>query len=315
MEAFQDNKALQELMQRSDFANRLNASKTSYSQMGIQLQTAPSEKCAFAECDGSGVLHYINWTKKADAIENPTKYYMKDHEIEWTEKCKCVDQSEFERKVTSSGIPGKYSKAKVHGFGIDCYKKSESQTAARIAKQMAINYVEKYKELLTFKKNGLYLYSTTKGSGKTRLASSIANGLIKLHKQSVLFLKATDISPQVRKTYKKDSESTEEDVLRAFRNVDVLIIDDLAVSTEKDFTEDLIGRILDHRMDKGAVTIITSNKTIDELKEHFPKGIIASRVKKMCYEVLMPEESVRDEEAEQENREFENLLFGKNEGA
>lgn len=280
--------------------------------MGVKLQTVPSEKCIYKECDGKGFLHYVDWTKKADAIDNPDKYYMKDHELEWYKKCKCVDQSEFERNVTSSGIPKKYSTAKVHAFGIDCYKKSDSQVAARIAKQMAVNYVEKYNEILTFKKNGLYLYSATKGSGKTRLASSIANGLIKLHKQSVLFLKATDISPQVRKTYKKDAESTEEDVLRAFRDVDVLIIDDLAVSTEKDFTEDLIGRILDHRMDKGAVTIITSNKTIDELNDHFPKGIVASRVKKMCYEVLMPEESVRDEETEQENQEFEKLLFGKN---
>lgn len=297
-------------MQKNDFANKLNDLKAEYSQMGIELQTKPNEQCPFYTCDGSGVMHYVNWTKKADAIENPTKYYMKDHEIEWTEKCKCVDQHEFEKAISSSGIPVKYSKAKVHGFGIDCYRKLESQTAAKIAKQFAINYVEKFEKVLTFKQNGLYLYSATKGSGKTRLASSIANGLIKLHEQNVLFLKATDISPQVRKTYKKDAESTEEDVLRAFRNVDVLVIDDLAVSTEKDFTEDLIGRILDHRMDKGAVTIITSNKTIEELKGHYPKGIVASRVKKMCYEILMPEESVRDNEAEQESREFEDLLFG-----
>lgn len=310
MESINDNQALQELMQRSDFANKLSALKAEYSQLGVQLQTKPSDKCVYGACDGKGVLHYIDWTKKADAIDHPEKYRMKDIEIEWTVKCECMKQAEFERAVTSAGIPEKYSKAKVHGFLVDCYSKPESQTAATIAKQAAIRYVEKYQEILTFKKNGLYLYSATKGSGKTRLASSIANGLIKLHEQSVLFLKATDISPQVRKTYKKDAESTEEDVLRAFRNVDVLVIDDLAVSSEKDFTEDLIGRILDHRMDKGAVTIITSNKTIEELKDHFPKGIVASRVKKMCYEILMPEESVRDNEAEQENREFEDLLFG-----
>lgn len=298
-------------MQKSGFENKLNAFKTDYSQMGIQLQTKPNERCPFHTCDGGGILHYINWTKKADAIDNPEKYRLRDIEIEWTEKCECRKQQELDREISAAGIPQKYASATVNDFKIDCYMSEHNRASAKIAKTVAANYVKNFKKITAEEKSGLYLYSATKGSGKTRLASSIANALIKVYKSSILFLKATDISPQVRKTYNKDSKSTEADVLKAFRDAEILVIDDLAVSDEKGFTEDLLGRILDYRMDKGAVTIITSNLTIEELKTFFPKEIVASRVKKLCYEILMPEESIRDAETEYENQKLEDLLFGK----
>lgn len=302
-------------MQKSGFENKLNALKTEYSQMGVQLQTKASERCPFAVCDGSGILHYINWTKKADAIDHPEKYRLKDIEIEWTEKCKCLKQQEIDREISAAGIPKKYATATVNEFKVDIYKSEISRESAMIAKAVAANYVRNFKQIVANEKSGLYLYSATKGSGKTRLASSIANALIKVYESSVLFLKATDVSPQVRKTYNKESKSTEEDVLKAFRDAEVLVIDDLAVADEKGFTEDLLGRILDHRMDRGAVTIITSNITIEDLKKFYPKNIVGSRIKKLCFEILMPEESIRDAEAEQDNQRLEDLLFGTNEGA
>jgi len=300
-------------MQRKDFAERLNASKNFYKAKGIECETQPSEKCPFNKCDGGGFLKFINWEKKIDAIDNPEKYRMKNHEIEWIEKCDCHEKIEMDKliaeRVSAAGIPEKFHKAKVLGFRIDCYKSQESRDAAAIAQKMAKRFVERFEEMENIGK-GLFLYSRTKGSGKTRLVSSIANALLSKYQRNVLFIKAADISAQVRKTYNKKAEITEEEVLEVFRSIEVLVIDDLAVDDATGYTEVLLGKILDHRMDRQLITLITSNRTLDEIDSLYQKGIVGSRVKKLCYEILMPEESVRDDEAEQEKDLVEKILLG-----
>ena len=291
----------------------MNASKSFYKEKGIECETQPSDKCTFNKCDGSGFLKFIDWTKKVDAIDNPEKYRLKNHEIEWIEKCDCHEKIEMDKliteRVTAAGIPEKFRKAKVLGFKVDCYKTQENIDAATIAKKMATQFVERFEEMETIGK-GLYLYSRTKGSGKTRLISSVANALLSKYQRNVLFIKAADISAQVRKTYNKKAEVTEEEVLEVFRSVEVLVIDDLAVDDPTGYAEDLLGKILDHRMDRQLITLITSNRTLDEIDSLYKKGIVGSRVKKLCYEILMPEESVRDDEAEQEKDLVEKILLG-----
>lgn len=289
--------------------NRMSALKSEFKAKGVQLETKPSEACYLGQCDGTGILHYIDWAAKVEAMENPTEFYAQRRQLEWFDKCKCREQIRMENKITSAGIPEAFKHAKVLGFKTDIYKSQFNRDAALLAKEVASNFVEKFEEI-AHRGKGLYFSSKTKGSGKTRLASSIANALIKLHKCNVLFVKANDIALQVRKTYQKNSEISEDDVLKVFREVEILVIDDLAVDDKTGFSEDLLGKILDFRMDKQLITIITSNRLVDELESFYPKGIIGSRVRKMCYEVIMPEESVRDEESVEENRAFEDILFG-----
>lgn len=291
----------------------MNAAKNFYKAKGIECQTVASDLCPYKKCDGTGFLEFINWEKKVDAIDNPTAYNMKNHEIEWQEKCECFEQRELNReiskKIQAAGIPEKFRTSKVHGFQIECYQKRVSREAAEFAKKMAVQFIERFEEMESLGK-GMYFYSKTKGSGKTRLVSSIANALISKYQRSVMFIKAADLSAQVRKTYNKHADMTEEDVLKLFRTVDILVIDDLAVEDKTGYSEELLGKILDHRMDKQLVTLITSNRTIDEIDGLYKKGIVGSRVRKLCYEVLMPEESVRDAEVVQENEKIERLLLG-----
>ncbi len=301
------------MMQRKDFVERMNDSKNTYRAKGIECQTLPSETCPFKKCDGKGILEYINWEKKVDSIDNPQAYLQKEHEIQWQEPCDCYEQLEINRsiaeKIQTAGIPMKFSKSKVHSFKTDCYTKPTSRDAAEIAKKMAIQFVERYEELEDIGK-GLYFCSKTKGSGKTRLVSSIANAIISKYLRSLMFIKAADLSAQVRKTYNKNSNVSEDEVLKIFRTVDVLVVDDLAVDDKTGYSEDLLGKILDYRMDNKLLTLITSNMTIDEIDTFYTKGIVGSRIRKLCYEVLMPEESVRDQEAAQENSQVEQILFG-----
>lgn len=349
MQQLQD--VLKEIQSKNpELAKYSNAASASQG-LGIKCETVPSEKCPLHKCDGSGMLWMIDYDKKinisryAQAVDNQQRLlnnakqegmsaeYIKelDDELwtmkaalrkptEWWEPCACYEQREKQKEANKrldmSGIPECFRKAKVHGFKIDCYKRVESRDIAELAKLAATNYIEHFEQAEDAGK-GLYFTSRIKGSGKTRLASSIANALINLYNKNVIFIKAADISAQVRKTYNKDSDATEIQVLQTFYEADVLVIDDLAVENNSTpFVEELLSKILDHRMDKRKITIVTSNRPIEEIDSLYKKGIVQSRIKKMCIEIIMPEESIRDQEADTENQSLEQLLFSvKREGA
>ena len=318
---------------------RMRDVQNSLGSRGIECATTSSDACPKKKCDGSGFLWYIDYYKKmhpekvADDIKKYRELYAVAHEAndqqemdrintilddlrkesEWWEKCECHEQKQKEqeiaRKLDLSGIPDIFKGARLNDFRTDIYQKEEDRTAAKLARKSAANFVANYEQMKAVGK-GLYFYSEVKGSGKTRIASSIANALIGLYEVNVVFIKAADISLQVRKTFKKNAELSEEEVLRMFKEVDVLIIDDFAVENNSDFMEELLTKILDYRMEAKNITLITSNITQDDIDKLYKDGRVKSRVKKMCYEVIMPEESIRDEEAKRENESIERILFG-----
>jgi len=307
--------------------------------VNVTCITTSSDKCPKGLCDGSGFRWFVDYHKKV----NPDYYFnekrrlqqeiyvaeqnddgVKANELnkqlkevtknpEWQEPCECYQQKlkeqEIAKKLDLSGIPDIFKGVRLNDFKTDIYQKEEDRTAAKLARKSAANYVENYDQMKAAGK-GLYFYSEVKGSGKTRIVSSIANALISLYELNVVFIKAADISLQVRKTFKKNAESSEDEVLRIFKEVDVLIIDDFAVENNSDFMEELLTKILDYRMEAKNITLITSNITQDDIDNLYKDGRVKSRVKKMCYEVIMPEESIRDEEAKRENESLERILFG-----
>jgi len=231
---------------------------------------------------------------------------------EWLEQCDCLEQLIKQREVNRildlSNVPPVFHNATVASYRVEKYKIEESRQIAQIAKLAAGNYVTNFDAIKESGK-GLYLYSEIKGSGKTRLASSIANALVKVHGVDLAFIKSADIIAQVQNTFIKDATTTRRDVIATFRDVELLIIDDLAIKDATIFEEGILYDILDHRMDNNKLTIFTSNVTIDELEGVYPGGRVNKRVNKMTIQINLPEESIRDDEAESENEELEKILF------
>lgn len=318
---------------------------------GIECATTPSDACPNKKCDGSGFLWFIDYHKKmhpekvAEDIRKHRELYASAHEAndqqemdrinsilvdlkkesEWWEQCDCYEQKkneqEIAKKLDLSGMPEKFRKVKVLGFKTDVYKQKVSRTDATLAKRIATNFITNYKEIE--KGKGLYFYSSIKGAGKTRLACSIGNALMSMYGQTVVYMKADDLFLQIRKTYKDSNDATEDEILKIYREADVLIIDDIAVEKPSDFAGRVLYNILDARMENFKTTIITSNRTIEDIADVYkardkhgnpiPNSDggerLKSRINKMCYQVNMPEESVRDIEAQQENNAFEQILF------
>ncbi|WP_354314247.1 ATP-binding protein [Sporosarcina psychrophila] len=291
-------------------AKRMSDVRESLASNPIEIMTIPSDECPYKKCDGKGWLWIKDWSrlgKKDEEDENG-----KLLRAEWMEQCKCyeqlVKQREVDKKLDLSGIPPIFSDATVRSYDVNRYRSANSQGIATMAKKAAGNYVNNYEAMKKHGK-GLYLYSKVKGSGKTRLASSIANALVKTYGIDIAFIKSGDLIAQVYKTMNKKSETTRSDIIETFRKVELLVIDDLAIKDSTEYEEGIFYDITDYRLEHKKPTIFTSNVTIDELEKVYPGGRVNKRINKMAMEIYMPEESIRDDEADSENAELEKLLF------
>lgn len=111
-------------------------------------------------------------------------------------------------------------------------------------------------------KRGLFLAGTT-GIGKTFLAKILNN---ELHDQSrpVCFLKAVDLAMALRKETFGDNYK---EVIKDFRNVETLIVDDFGTQKNTEFVKESIFSILDYRYENRKRTIITTNLSLDDLEQ------------------------------------------------
>lgn len=277
----------------------------------IEILTSISDDCPYRKCDGAGMIWKKDWSRlnKKDEVDESGKLLR----AEWIERCDCYEQlmkqREIDKKLDLSGIPPIFKDATIRSFDANIYKKEVSRERAVAAKKAAINYVRNF-DFMRENGKGLYLYSDVKGSGKTRLASSIANALVSQHGVDIAFIKSMDLISQIRKTFKKDSELTENEVVESYRKVGVLVIDDMAIKGASEFEERIFYDITDYRLEHKKPIIFTSNVNIASLENFYRGGRVNKRINKMSMEIYMPEESIRDEEAEKENAEFENILFG-----
>lgn len=121
----------------------------------------------------------------------------------------------------------------------------------------------------TGSQKGLYLHGTF-GCGKTYLISAAFNELSKkrVSTEIVYF-------PELLRDLKSDFDSFG-DRVEYLENVDLLLIDDIGAEKVTEWSRDeILGTILQHRMNNYKTTFFTSNLTIDQLEEHL---IISSNI-------------------------------------
>ena len=129
------------------------------------------------------------------------------------------------------------------------------------------NFATKY-DRSTYRK-GLYLHGTF-GCGKTYMISALFNELSKkrITTEIVYF-------PELLRDLKSDFDSFS-DRIDYLENVDLLLIDDIGAEKVTEWSRDeILGTILQHRMNNYKTTFFTSNLNIDELEQHL---IISSNI-------------------------------------
>ena len=202
-------------------------------------------------------------------------------------------------RLRFADIPESFKDVRLDNFKKNVYQSNENrEMVVEIAK--AVRYWLKNIDSMKERGIGLYFYSGTKGSGKTRLVVSIANELIEKYDTQVKFSTSIQILDEIAKTW-KNGNITESKLIHDLSAAEVLIIDDFGAETFKDWKEEKFYNIINNRYVDKKITIFTSNMKLDDLQYD---DRITNRIKERVLQVPFPEESVRDLIANQLMEEF-----------
>lgn len=254
-------------------------------------ETAPAYRCE--KCRDTG------W----EMVKEPDGH-------EFCRECSCgyLQRYRLNGRLKFATIPKEFEGQTVDNFQTDCYSTAANRELAAMAQTIAKRYVEKFDEIQETGK-GLYFYSRVKGSGKTRLAVSIANDLIEKKFIQAKFATTIQILDQIKATWGgiSKNEESEQKLIHDIVSVPVLVIDDIGVEAVKDWINERFYNILNGRMIEKRVTIFTSNCKIEEL--NFDDRI-TNRIVKMALPVQFPDESIRTAIARKENDDLLDRLLG-----
>lgn len=122
------------------------------------------------------------------------------------------------------------------------------------ALKMARKYVMEFEE---WGSDSLMLWGVP-GNGKSHLAAAIANDLNE-RDEIVVFQSVPELLQRIRETFDRDSEESEQDIMKALLTCDLLIMDDIGAEKLTKWVEDIVFRIIDGRYRKEKPILYTSN--------------------------------------------------------
>jgi len=138
---------------------------------------------------------------------------------------------------------------------------------------------------------GLLLYGKA-GNGKTYLSFAIANALYKQGK-AVMAISISKLLSIIKDSFDKHGEYGETDVLNTVRDASLLVLDDLGVEYKTAWAYEKFYTIIDTRYRANKPVIVTTNLTLDTLRENLsivdlrtkltdPSERVFNRITEMC---------------------------------
>lgn len=128
-----------------------------------------------------------------------------------------------------------------------------------------------------------FLIMGPSGSGKSHLAFALLNKILdhvsEMYEGRISELIAFYNTSEFLETLRRDMESGSK--FESAKEVDYLFLDDLGVENLTDWGRDHFYRLFEYRLNRRKATFITTNLSLDELKERLHERIL-SRLKEMC---------------------------------
>lgn len=258
---------------------KLNLLSHSISGTEAASQT-PHSQTDCPKCGGTGWI----WSRNEDGIP-------------YCEECPCGIRKKIilQNQLQFAEMPEMYKDCTFANLRSNVYQSPDSKEtftqAAKAVKYWLENIGEMQKQGM-----GLYICSGVKGSGKTRLACSMANELIQKYQESVKFTTSLRILEEIKSTWSSRDNATESKLIRDLTYADILIIDDFGADSGKDWINEKFYGIINGRYVDKKITIFTSNYHISQLPYD---DRITNRILERSYEIPFPEESVREHIAEE----------------
>lgn len=165
-------------------------------------------------------------------------------------------QEDLKRRIRSVYMPKDIKEATFVDY--------EDTHGRRMALEKAIQFVEEYIANPDAFHKGLYLHGAF-GVGKTYLLGAMA------HELSTFGYTSTIVHYPTFATEMRSSvgNSTTGEKLEAYKTTPILMLDDIGAEYQTDWIrDDILGVVLQYRMQNSLPTLFTSNFTMEELEEH-----------------------------------------------
>lgn len=221
--------------------------KTLYYECVVLMGQAMIWNLEKPRCDcEKAVAFWKGWDAKQEKIK-------KEKELAEEQELR---KQKIESILGKSGIKKRYLSRTIDSFSVTAENKRSFEVAT--------DYIKNFREHFTQGK-GLYLEGPC-GTGKTHLAIAIALAIINTG-VPVICKTSIDILGDIKRCYERNSEVTEEEVLEAYKTVDLLIIDDLGKEQVTEWSVPVLYSILNERYEALLPTIITTNYNTTALAE------------------------------------------------
>lgn len=168
----------------------------------------------------------------------------------------CAAEKRVQHLIDGASIPPRYQ-----AMTVDSWQPRDEKQAK--IKQIAERYIADIDARIKNGTNILLLGGV--GTGKTHLACGIGRAFLSAG-HSVKYVRVKELISQLRSTWDRDSETKERDLLRAFIDVDLLILDEVGGQYDTEAERQQLFEVIDGRYENMRPTIAIGNLTPDEMQ-------------------------------------------------
>ncbi len=198
-----------------------------------------------------------------------------------------------EFRLMRSMIPFEHIGKTAKDFNWKLYGENDVEYERSLANAFILNFLKFNRE-----GKGLYIYSATKGTGKTFLCFCLANELMSRIDINVKFIGVLEYLELTKKGCDSIADKEEKD---SIVTAAVLMLDDVGVAASREWVNTALYQLINYRYLNRLVTVITSNCPIEQLKID---DRIKDRINAMCLPLHIPEVPIRTMQTDNANREF-----------
>ena len=184
-------------------------------------------------------------------------------------KCNCFRQAEIELIYEQSNIKNLLKTDNFSNLSYDYY---DGEDLERFTK--AVKECQTFIKTFNSGYHNLFFYGTV-GTGKSFLSSCIAKELIEQGKLVIYFSSSQLFDVLSKSTFDKESKEAASGIYEDIYECDLLIIDDLGTELTNAFVSSQLFSCLNNRHLRKKATIITTNLSLEELRDRYSDRIFS----------------------------------------